>query len=82
MQEKFKLKNRIHGKRQHQQRIVVALIRKQFMWIIGNHTLLKDNKTLRWFKLLIIYLPNDKSWHTRWWATGQNAFTGSSQLSR
>jgi hypothetical protein len=39
LREKFKLKNRIHGKRQHQQGIVVALISKTFMWIIWNHAL-------------------------------------------
>ena len=35
----FKLKNRIHSKRQHQQGIIVALVIKQFMWVIGSHVL-------------------------------------------
>lgn len=45
LQLKFKLKHRIHSKRQHQQGIVVALIGEQFMWIIRDHSLLKGNKS-------------------------------------
>jgi len=33
----FKLNYRIHRQRQHQQRIVVALVGKYFMWIVGDH---------------------------------------------
>jgi len=36
LQEKL-IYNRIHSKGKHQQGVAVALVIKDFMWIIGNH---------------------------------------------
>lgn len=46
LERQLKLICRIHSKRQHQQGIVVALIKEDFMWVIGNHGFLKGNKVL------------------------------------